>query len=138
MATTVRRSSDMSADNVKFRGTSLSFTAVAGAATNGDHKLTDGRLFDGLGLLVKDAAWGDSVRLQVVDVDNILGYGAGLVLDEFATTWLINPQAYDQGYWRLEYSAEIPANLYIRVIYNSVGGANVGVGANLFLHKYLT
>jgi hypothetical protein len=138
MATSIRRSSDMSADNVKFRGTSLSFTAAAGTTTNGDHKITEGRLLDGVGLLVKDAAWGDSIRLQIVDVDNILGYGAGVVLDEFATTWLIDPQAYNQGFWRLEYSAEIPANLYIRVIYNSVGGTNVSVGANLFLHKYLT
>lgn len=138
MATSVRRSADMSADNVKFRGTSLSFTAVAGTSTNGQHKITEGRLFDGIGLLVKDAAWGDSIRLQVVDVDNVLGYGAGVVLDEFATTWLVNPQAYDQGQWRLEYSAEVPANFYIRLIYNSVGATDVGVGVNMFLHKYLS
>jgi hypothetical protein len=137
MATAVRRSSDMSADSVKFRGTSLSFTATAGTTTTGDHKVLENRLLDGVGLLIKDAAWGDSLRLQVVDVDNLLGAGANYVLDEFATTWLINPQAYDQGFWRLEYSAEIPAGFYIRIIYNSVGGTNVGVGANLFLHKNL-
>jgi hypothetical protein len=138
MATTVRRSADMSADNVKFRGTSKSFTAAAGTTTNGDHKVTEGRLFDGIALLVKDAAWGDSLKLQVVDVDNVIGYGAGAVLDEFATNWLIDPQHYNQGQWRLEYSAEVPAGLYIRTVYTSVGEVNVSVGVNMFLHKPLS
>ena len=137
MATCVRKVSDMTADKVKFRGKGIAFTATAGTTTSYDFKLTAARLIDGTRLFLKDHAFGDSVKFQVVDVDNILGYGANTVLDEFATDWYVASDKQDQGATRLPYSAEIIANLYIRLVYNSVGGTNVLVKCNLFLHEYL-
>lgn len=137
MATSVRKESDMDADKVKFRGVGVAFTATAGTTTNGDHKFTEGRLVDGVQIIVKDHAFGDSLKLQIVDVDNMLGYGAGVVLDEFASNWYVATDQQSQGIVRLPYSAEVIANLYVRIVYNSTGATNVSVRVNLFAHKYL-
>lgn len=137
MATSVRREADMTADSVKFRGKGITFTATAGTTTSHDYKITEGRLCSGTELILANHVFGDSVKFQVVDVDNILGYGAGTVLDEFATDWYVAPGQSMQGQTILPYSAEIIAGLYIRLIYNSTGGTNVSVACNLFLHKYL-
>jgi hypothetical protein len=137
MATSVRKESDMSADVVKFRGKGIAFTATAGTTTTYDYKLTEARLISGTRIMAKNQAWGDCVKFQVVDVDNVLGYGAGLVLDEFAADWYLVTDQEDQGATILPYSAEVIANLYIRLIYTSVGATNVLVHVNLFAHKYM-
>ncbi len=134
MATSVRKQADMDADRVKFRGKGVTFTATAGAATTIDYKLTEARLLDGAEVFCSGSASGDSVRFQVVDVDNILGLGANTVLDEFITDWYVSDE---KTQVRLPYSAEVLANLYLRFIYTSVGATNVAVYCNLFLHKYL-
>lgn len=136
MTTSVRKVSDMDADKVKFRGKGISFTANAGTETKHDYKLTEARLIDGTRLILKDHVFGDYVKFQVVDVDNILGYGANTVLDEFADTWYVAADKQDQGETRLPYSAEVIANLYIRIVYQSTGATNVSVQCNLFAHKY--
>jgi hypothetical protein len=135
MATVVRRKLDMTADFCKFRGQGIAFTATAGATTDYDYKFTEGRLLEVPIILVKNQAWGDYLRFQVVDVDNVIGYGAGAVLDEFATTWYMDDQACTQQRPDVWYSAEVVAGLYIRVKYTSVGIANVDVKINLCNHK---
>jgi hypothetical protein len=137
MATSVRSVSDMSADKVKFRGVGVAFTAFAGATTVNDYKLTAARLIDGIQFLAKDHVFGDSVSVSVVDVDNVIGYGAGVVLDTFATGWYLS-ESQDQGQIRLPYSAEVLTGLYLRITYVSVGTSNVQVKYNLFAHMYMS
>jgi hypothetical protein len=137
MTTSIRKESDMDADKVKFRGVGISFTATAGTTTSYDYKLTEARLISGTRLLIRNQAWADTIRFQVVDVDNVLGYGAGVVLDEFATNWCVTTEKEDQGPTILPYSAEVLANLYIRFIYNSTGAQNVDVKCNIWAHKYM-
>ena len=137
MTTSVRSLFEMSADKVKFRGVGLSFIAAAGVSTTYDYKLLEARLLDGIQLILKDQVFGDSLDFKIVDVDNTLGYGAGIVLDTFSTGWYVASDKQDQGHIRLPYAAEVLNGLYIRITYNSVGGTNVGVMANLFAHKYL-
>lgn len=137
MATSVRSIFDMTADKVKFRGVGISFTGTAGASTAYDYKVTEARLIDGVQIILKDHVAGDSIDFKVVDVDNVVGYGAGVVLDTFAIGWFVAADKQDQGEIRLPYSAEVIANLYLRVIYNSTGGTNVPVRINLFAHKYM-
>jgi hypothetical protein len=136
MATSVRSIFDMNADKVKFRGVGLAFTAAAGVSTTFDYKLTSARVIDGTQVIAKDHVFGDNIDFQVVDVDNILGYGAGTVLDNFGASWYLAADKQDQGHIRMPYSAELIANLYIRVVYHSVGGTNVSVKLNLFVHAY--
>jgi hypothetical protein len=125
----------MDADKVKFRGKGVSFTAAAGTTTTSDYKLTEARLLDGAYIMTSGNAFGDYITFRVVDVDNILGYGAGVVLDEFATTWYIPPSG--EAEFHLPYSAEILSGLYLRIVYVSVGAAAAYFQCNYFLHKYM-
>lgn len=137
MATSVRSVYDMTADKVKFRGQGISGTAAHGTSTNIDYKLTEARLLDGVHMILKDQAFGDSVKFQVVDVDNVLGYGAGVVLDTFGDSWFVSSDSHDQGAINLPYSAEVIAGLYVRIVYTSVGAVDVEFKCNLYLHKYM-
>lgn len=136
MATSIRHVSEMTADKVKFRGKGISATVAFGTSQNIDYKLTEARLIDGVSMILNNHVFGDSVKFQVVDVDNILGYGSGVVLDTFGDTWYVVSDSQAQGEIRLPYSAEILANLYIRIVYTSTGSTNVDFRCNLFLHTY--
>jgi hypothetical protein len=137
MATSVRSILEMNADKVKFRAKGIAFTATAGTDTSYDYLVSEARLLDGTQLIVKNHVFGDSITFKVVDVDNTLGYGAGVVLDTFGDHWYLAEDTQDQGHIRVPYSAEILAGLYIRVIYHSTGATDVLVKCNLFAHKYM-
>lgn len=123
-------------DGFRFRGQGVAGTATKTTGTNIDYKLAEARHVNGIRILLKDHAWGDSCHFEVVDVDNVLGLGAGYVVDRFGDTWYIDPNISTQPDVIIPYPASIPANLYIRLIYNSVGvTTDVSVQFNLFLHK---
>jgi len=89
-------------------------------------------VMDGIEFFADKSAVGDKITFQVVDVDNILGYGAGLVLDEFGTDWFVMPGSTETI--RL-YKAKLVTNLYLRVKYTSVGTTDdVQFICNLFRH----
>ncbi len=85
--------------------------------------------FDGVQYYAKNAAIGDSVKFQIIDIDNILGYGANFVVEQFGDKWYIAPDAMEA--LRLFKSKVVP-NLYIRIIYDSTGGTDVDFMCNLF------
>jgi len=130
----LRRIADFDADKVKFRGDAKAVTALASQTTNLDFKVIEERLFTGLQILA-NAISGDYCALSVVDVDNILGYGAGTVLDTFVTKWYLDSTADNQGIFTVGYPAFILAGLYIRVSYTNVGIVGVSLRVNYFLHK---
>jgi hypothetical protein len=125
--------------NFRFRGYGMSGTATKNTTTNIDYKLLEQRYLNGCMLIIKNQVFGDKVKFQVVDVDNILGLGANTVLDEFGTDWYVSEDSQDQGMITIPYPAKIVAGLYIRIVYNSVGTENdVQLKCNLFLHKKAT
>jgi len=126
-----------SADGFSARFTGgLSGIAVKTTTTNIDYKLTEERWINGIRLILEKHVDGDKVDFQVVDVDNILGYGAGFLLDEFGKDWWVDSQLCTQPDVIVSYPARILANLYLRIKYHSVGTVDdVQVRANLFLHK---
>lgn len=63
---------------------------------------------------------GDKLDFSIVDVDNILGYGAGLVLDSFASDFYVFP---DETAVIKEHRASLVAGLYVRCTYNNTGAA---------------
>jgi hypothetical protein len=121
-------------DGMRFRGKGVSGLAAAGTITNIDYKLTEERYLNGCEMILKDHAFGDSCNFEVVDVDNILGYGAGTVIDRFAEDWFF-ASTEDQGQFIIDYPAKILANLYIRIAFTSTGASPVKVRCNFFLHK---
>lgn len=137
IASSVRRVLDMDADKVRFRGRGISGTAAAGTTTAIDLKLTEERLLEGGQIILSGHVLGDHIAFEVVDVDNVLGYGAGVVLDQYATNWYVDPSTTGQYVIRLEYVAFILANLYLRLTYTSTGGSTVSVCINYFTHKPL-
>lgn len=119
---------------VKARG--FSGTAAHGATTNIDVAIgAEDRYINGLEILAQGAAMGDVINFKVVDVDNLLGYGAGLVVKQFGFTWNVAPDKSSQGPIVFNYLARIPAGFYVRLAYVSVGTADVAVGCNLWLHR---
>lgn len=124
------------ADGFRARFLGMSGTATKNTTSSIDLKITEERYINGVQLIIKDHVFGDKVKFQVVDVDNVIGYGAGVVLDEFGTNWNLDDSKKDQGKILVDYPARILANLYIRIVYISIGTENdVIVKANLFLHK---
>ena len=121
--------------NFRFRGTSFSGTATAGVTTDIDILISEVRWINGGCLILKSHAFGDSITFQIVDKDNIFGYGAGTVLDEFIKDFYMNDQSQAQDQIMLDYPARLPANIYMRLKYTSTGATNVDVKCNLFLHK---
>lgn len=137
MASSLRKVSDFASDRINFKGHGKAGTVTAGQVGNIDLKITEERLLNGVQIILKNHVNGDKAKLQVVDVDNILGYGAGTVLSEYATDWYFAGDTENQGIFKLEYVANILTNLYLRIAYTSTGQSNVEVKANYFLHKPL-
>jgi hypothetical protein len=114
-----------------FRG-----TAAAGTTTNLDFTVgAEDRHMSGLSLVLVNHAEADTIGLSVVDVDNVLGYGAGVVLKTFGITWNVDHTKSDQGTHVFNFVAKIPAGIYIRIAYTSTGGSAVTVKLNAMLHK---
>jgi hypothetical protein len=114
-----------------FRG-----TATAGTTTNIDFAIgAEDRHISGLSLMLVNHAEADTIGLSIVDVDNILGYGAGVVLKTFAQTWNVDHEKSHQGTNSFNFVAKILAGLYIRVSYVSTGGTNVTVKLNTIIFK---
>lgn len=87
---------------------------------------------DGINYYAKDAEVGDHITFQVIDIDNILGYGANTVLDEFGHEWAVIP---DSDINIRLYKAKLIAGLYIRIKYESTGTTNdVKFVCNLYRH----
>jgi hypothetical protein len=134
-ATLVRVKAFANADDLRFRGTGVSTTISYGTTDNLDYKLTEDRFINGVNIILKDHTFDDTVCFQIVDVDDVLGYGAGVVLDEFGTNWGVCEDQQNQGQILISYPALVYTGLYVRIRYTSTGLVDVKLKANLFLHK---
>ena len=70
---------------------------------------------------------GDAATFSVVDVDNVLGQGAGYVVSEYVTNLPLAPWNHQQDILAST-AGSIQAGLYLRVTYTNVGQAAVSVG----------
>jgi hypothetical protein len=115
-------------------------TATKNSATNHDYQIpvisyggvNKQAVMNGIEFYAKDAEIGDKISFQIVDVNNILGYGAGTVLDEFGKDWYVSPNTLNKI---ILYKANLIAGLFIRMVYTSTGTTNdVKLFCNLFRH----
>lgn len=119
----------------RFRGTGVAGTATKNMSSNIDYKMPEDRMINAVHLLLDKHVWGDVVKFQVVDVDGVY-YSAGTVLDEFASSWNVDPTLCSQRPEQIDYPAKVLKDLYVRVVYSSVGTVDdVKVSVNLYLHK---
>jgi hypothetical protein len=114
----------------------FSGVGIKNTTTNIDYKITGNKRMAGLKVFLKNQQWGDTVALQLIDKDNILGYGAEFVLREFASNWNIDTQNEAQNIEFTGYLSDILNGFYLRAIYTSVGTTDdVLVKVNLYLHE---
>jgi hypothetical protein len=121
--------------NADFKG--MKFTASAGTTTTNDLQINDDVLVDGAVFHAIGGEFGDKAKFQIIDKDNVMGFGTNVVLAQFVTDWYINPDISIQLDEKSPYPAKIYSGLYVRVIYDSVGSTDVKIILNLRLHKVL-
>ena len=83
-------------------------------------------------IYVDNANLGDYVAIQIVDVDNILGYGLGTVLKQYIRKHFVFDKTLDS--FRTNCPGKCPIGLYVRLIYNKTGANNPTVFVNYEIH----
>lgn len=126
--------SDFSADQVSVRIEGIGGQATTSGITNLDFKFPETRLINAGTLLVRNGENGDKISLQVVDKDNVLGYGAGAILNTFAKDMYINPESTHQVQYEIPYIARVYNWMYIRIAYTAVNATTKDVYLNIISH----
>lgn len=116
----------------RFRGHSFKETVSANTTKDIDYLVSAERWINGGRLIVDNIGSDDKLTFQVVDKDNIFGYGAGVVLDEFIKDFYIPSTGTLEV--ALAYPARIYAGLYLRLKYSSTASGGCIVKCNLYLH----
>jgi hypothetical protein len=128
----VRTRAFSSPDGFRFRGCSFSGNILANSTQDIDFKIVEDRYLNGGMVIVDNLGNDDKLTFQVVDKDNILGYGPGVILDEFIKDYFIPNDATLEV--ALDYPAKIIAGLYLRLKYTSTHESGCRVKCNLYLH----
>jgi hypothetical protein len=128
----VRPRAFTNSDGFRFRGASFIGSVASNSTENIDYKITAERYINGGRLIVDNIGQNDKFTFQVIDLDNIFGYGAGVVLDEFIKDYYIPMDATLEI--KLDYPAKIYAGLYLRLKYTSSHANGCNIKCNLFLH----
>ena len=118
----------------RYRGASFSDTIQTNTTNYIDYLLTDERWINGGRAIIDNIGQDDKVTFQVIDKDNVLGYGANTVLDQFIDGFYV-PQDGNLEV-NLAYPARIIAGLYIRLKYTSTHANGCTLKCNLYLHWF--
>lgn len=123
--------SDLTAD---FKG--FIFDATQNAQTINDNIVPYDVLIDGAEVYISGGQIGDSISAQVVDINNVMGYGLNVVLGRYVTNWFIVPN--QKSIVVSEYPAKIFSGLFLRLIYNNISLTSPAkVIVNYRLHRVL-
>lgn len=128
--------SDFEASKLNFLGIGVTASCTSNGVTTLDYILIDDCLITGGTILVSNGTFGDKIDLQIVDVNNTLGYGANFILNKFVSGWYIQsgPSIVPIS---VPYPAKVYAGLAIRIIYTSIGSSTNSLAVNYNLHKVL-
>lgn len=119
-----------------FIGDGLTGTVVKNTTTSFDYKVTtENTYLSGAELIWDSATFGDYVQFEIIDIDNVLGYGENVVLAEYIKKWYISPDSNCKKVMS-PYAGLIPVNTYIRVKYtNTSVNTDQLIAVNIYLHK---
>lgn len=120
------------ASGFRFRGASFIGTCAAMSTENIDYKIEQERYINGGTLIIDNIGNNDKMTFQVIDKDNVLGFGTNVVLDQFITDYYIPNNKLLEV--RLDYPARISAGLYVRMIYTNTSLETSTIKCNLYLH----
>ena len=117
------RAYSFSTPDFQFDGDAILATCTKNTSTNVDFKVgtagTGFHYINGAVAFTDKAVMGDYASSSIIDIDNILGYGANTVLSSYIAKWYINPNM--QLDISTPYAGKILNGLYIRTTYTSVG-----------------
>ncbi len=111
------------------------------STTNIDYLFSEERYFVGVSGYVANSKLGDSIDAQIIDKDNVLGFGANFVVETFVSGWFITPNSSGNdtiaNQILASFKKKVPAGLYLRIKYYSVGilTTQPTLTANLLLYK---
>jgi hypothetical protein len=128
----IRAKAFSDSEGFRFRGVSFVDTVDANSTKSIDFQVVAERYINGGKLIVKNIGEDDKITFQVVDKDNVLGFGANVVLDEFIKDFYL-PTSESLNV-QLDYPARIFAGLYLRLIYTNTSPNEATVKCNLYLH----
>lgn len=125
---------DIRNNDFDFHGDGISGVATKNSTTTFDFKIVEDNCYcSGGEIIVKDAEHGDYIKIEIVDVDNILGYGYNTVLQTYLQKWFVDYRG--KNILEVPYAGYIYRNLYLRLKYTSVGTTNdVKVAVNYSFH----
>lgn len=116
----------------RFRGASFTGTCLTNTTSNIDYEITQDRYINGGRLIINNIGTDDKISFQVIDKNNVMGFGSNVVLDEFITDFYI-PQDGSLEV-SLDYPAKILAGLFIRLVYSCSHASGCTIKCNLYLH----
>jgi hypothetical protein len=116
---------------VNLRG--MYFTATAGEDTVYNYDIAEKLFLRGAKLLIDGCSFFDSLSLELVDHQNLLGYGAGFVLSKYASNYPVHQgmELFDN-----ERLTELDLNGFrFKLTYKSLGSVDVKVALGLRGYK---
>lgn len=130
----IKKTLELSKENSKLQIQGIGGTCPSAQVTNIDWRVPDERWVTGGILVSASANWGDTVSLQVIDIDNVVGFGAGTVLATFAKDVFLYPGSGLQLSTDVSYVALVVTGVYIRLVYTNTGVTAAGIALNLKTH----
>ena len=122
--------STLCAQQVQPNTIGIQATITAGQQQNVDTKIANDSLIRGIELLANGQAFGDTVTVQVVDVDGTY-FPPGTVLSTPVSNFNMISDQQKQASYEAVAPFKMIGGLYVRMVYNSTGEANVQLAANL-------
>lgn len=102
------------------------YTCAPGTSTH-DEKLTKPVRLNGGMYWARGATVGDRVSLSVIDLDNVLGRGAGVVLSKYVDRLPVAPWDHEREITSST-AGLLSAGLYLRLTYENQGASQVNLG----------
>jgi hypothetical protein len=112
-------------DRSRFQG--ALYTAPANVTTSFNFPIPEEIRLYGGHYWVQGATAGDKMSFQVVDIDNILGFGPETVVHEYITDMPVPPWDHEKDL-ESPTAALIPGGLYLRVVYVNATSDPVTLG----------
>jgi hypothetical protein len=130
----IKKVTELNADNSVYRLQGFYGQAAASSISSIDFQMAYEIWVSGGYISVKDGNWGDKLTIQIVDVNNLLGYGTNIVLRQFVENMCVVTDQQYQCNIDISYVALIPAGLYVRVVYDNTGIDPVDFAVNIYSH----
>lgn len=126
---------DFMSNRFDYKGDGIISTVTKDTSKTIDYKMPEDLFINGGEVFTDNAIHGDYFKIEIIDIDNILGYGANTVLK----TYIIKHYQHSTSQSSIldnSYAGKILKDLYVRLTYTSTGTTDdVCVIANYYLHK---